>query len=101
MEKIPDILKSLEVKHNIKILYALEAGSRAWRVESHDSDYDMRFIFIYNDKKKYLSLKKFEDCIDGFSDDSLYDWQGMFKWFFKRYFITILLSIFFFRMGHN
>lgn len=76
MEKIPEILKRLETEHDIKILYALEAGSRAWRVESHDSDYDIRFIYKYNDTKKYLSLMKLKDCIDGFSEDAMYDWQG-------------------------
>lgn len=76
MEKIPDILKELESKHDIKILFSLEAGSRAWMLESEDSDYDIRFIYRYNDIKKYLSIKSPPETIDGFSDDRLYDWQG-------------------------
>jgi len=37
---------------------------------------DIRFIFIYNDHKKYVSLKPIKDSIDGFSEDRLYDWNG-------------------------
>ncbi len=37
---------------------------------------DIRFIYIHNDHKKYLSLKTLKDSIDGFSEDRLYDWNG-------------------------
>lgn len=77
MEKVPEILKKLEVENDIQILYAVEAGSRAWKLDSIDSDYDIRFIFKHNDSKKYLSLKGFADHYDGFSADRIYDWQGI------------------------
>jgi predicted nucleotidyltransferase len=76
MEKVPEILKRLEKEHDIKIIYAIEAGSRAWGMESHDSDYDIRFIFVYNDTKRYVSLTPLKETFDGFSEDRLYDWQG-------------------------
>ena len=76
MEKVPEILKGLEAKHNIRIIYAIEAGSRAWGMESKDSDYDIRFVYIHSDPKKYLSLRPLKETIDGFSEDRLYDWQG-------------------------
>ena len=76
MEKVKEILNQLQEKHQIDIIYAVEAGSRAWGIESEDSDYDIRFIFIHKDHKKYLSLKPVKDVIDGFSDDRIYDWQG-------------------------
>jgi predicted nucleotidyltransferase len=76
MEKVPEILKGLEKEHNVRIIYAIEAGSRAWGMESNDSDYDIRFVFIHNDPKKYVSLKPLKETIDGFSEDRLYDWQG-------------------------
>ncbi len=77
MEKVPEILKKLEVENDIQILYAVEAGSRAWKLDSIDSDYDIRFIFKHNDSKKYLSLKGFADHYNGFSADRVYDWQGI------------------------
>ena len=76
MEKIQDILKDLEEKYQINIIYAAEAGSRAWGFESNDSDYDIRFIYLHINKRKYVSLSKLKETIDGFSDDRLYDWQG-------------------------
>lgn len=76
MEKVTEILKELEAKHDIHILFALEAGSRAWKLESQDSDYDIRFVYMYKDVRKYLSLGKMDKTIDGFSEDRVYDWQG-------------------------
>lgn len=76
MEKVIETLKELETKHDIQILFALEAGSRAWKLESQDSDYDIRFVYMYKDVRRYLSLSKMDKTIDGFSEDRVYDWQG-------------------------
>lgn len=76
MEKIEQILQDLETENEIKIVYAVEAGSRAWGFDSNDSDFDIRFIYIHQNRKKYLSLKKFKETFDGFSEDRIYDWQG-------------------------
>ena len=76
MEKIKEILDKLEQYRNIKIIYAVEAGSRAWSLDSTDSDFDIRFVYVLKNTKSYLSLKQPKDVIDGFSDDRLYDWQG-------------------------
>jgi len=59
-------LRNLEAQHGITILYAVESGSRAWGFDSNDSDYDVRFIFKYNDPRRYYSLfdkKEFGDVI--------------------------------------
>ena len=76
VEKVADVLKKLAIDHEITILFAVESGRRAWGFESDDSDYDIRFIYMYNDRKKYLSLKPLKETIDGFSEDRLYDWNG-------------------------
>ena len=47
----PTILENLvhiELEHNVRILYAVESGSRAWGFASRDSDYDVRFIYIHS-----------------------------------------------------
>ncbi len=75
-KKIKEILDKISAEKNIDILYAVEAGSRAWGFESTDSDYDIRFIFKQKDICKYLTLNEPIETIDGFSDDRLYDWQG-------------------------
>ena len=52
------ILKSLakiEKDFDVKILYAVESGSRAWGFPSKDSDYDVRFIYVHK-KEEYLSI---------------------------------------------
>lgn len=52
------ILKSLlkiEQDYNVKILYAVESGSRAWEFPSKDSDYDVRFIYVHK-KEDYLTI---------------------------------------------
>ncbi|WP_449622285.1 nucleotidyltransferase domain-containing protein [Robertmurraya sp. Marseille-Q9965] len=53
-----------ETKWNIEILYACEAGSRAWGLESSDSDQDLRFIYKHKDIRTYLSLSKPMEVID-------------------------------------
>lgn len=40
-------LLRLELQHDIKILYAVESGSRAWGFASTNSDWDVRYIYIH------------------------------------------------------
>ena len=48
IEEIRKELLRLEQQHDIKILYAVESGSRAWGFASTDSDWDVRYIYIHN-----------------------------------------------------
>ena len=43
---INEKLTVIEKRENVKILHAVESGSRAWGFESPDSDYDVRFIYV-------------------------------------------------------
>ena len=42
--EIREKLAEIEKKERVRVLYAVESGSRAWGVESPDSDYDVRFV---------------------------------------------------------
>lgn len=46
-EEILKHLQKIEVQYNVKILYAVESGSRAWGFSSPDSDWDVRFIYVH------------------------------------------------------
>lgn len=63
-------LQEIEKKENIKILLAVESGSRAWGFASPDSDYDVRFIYV-RQKEDYLRLDKIRDVIELPLDDVL------------------------------
>ena len=56
-------LHELEEKENIRIILAVESGSRAWGFESPDSDYDVRFIYVRR-KEDYLRLDEPRDVIE-------------------------------------
>ena len=62
-ELILSKIREIEEKENIKVLHAIESGSRAWGFASPDSDYDVRFIYVRN-KNFYLSLRENKDFID-------------------------------------
>ncbi|MEN0038054.1 MAG: nucleotidyltransferase domain-containing protein [Cellvibrio sp.] len=40
-------IKAAEKEHNVKVLFAIESGSRAWGFASPNSDYDVRFIYVH------------------------------------------------------
>lgn len=48
-------LRRAESGHQVKVLLAVESGSRAWGFASPDSDYDARFIYV-NRPEWYLSV---------------------------------------------
>lgn len=54
---------SIEGKENIRILLAVESGSRAWGFASPDSDYDVRFIYV-RPWEEYLRLENTRDVIE-------------------------------------
>lgn len=56
-------LCEIERTDNVRILLAVESGSRAWGFASPDSDYDVRFIYV-RPKEEYLRLDKGRDVIE-------------------------------------
>lgn len=62
-----DVIKKelirLEKQYEIKVLYAVESGSRAWGFESSDSDWDVRFIYIHK-LDWYLNIDDNKDSLE-------------------------------------
>ncbi|MBR5125653.1 MAG: nucleotidyltransferase domain-containing protein [Oscillospiraceae bacterium] len=67
-ETILQKLEEIERREGVTILHAVESGSRAWGVESPDSDYDVRFIYI-RPLEAYLQLQELRDVIEWELDD--------------------------------
>lgn len=56
-------LAGAELEHGVRILWAIESGSRAWGFPSPDSDYDCRFLFVRR-HEDYLTLWPERDVIE-------------------------------------
>lgn len=69
-QQIAEELKKIEEAENVRILYACEAGSRAWGFPSKDSDYDVRFIYV-RAEDWYLSIFTKRDVIERPISDKL------------------------------
>ena len=44
---IQENLVDIEKIHEVRVLLAVESGSRAWGFESKNSDWDVRFIYVH------------------------------------------------------
>lgn len=56
-------LQGIEERENVRILFAVESGSRAWGFPSPDSDYDVRFIYAHP-VDWYLTIHPGRDVIE-------------------------------------
>lgn len=63
--KILEQIKKIEEQEDIKVLFLIESGSRAWGWESEDSDYDVRGVYVQN----YNQFKDFKNQINLVSGD--------------------------------
>jgi uncharacterized protein len=79
-------LDSVEQQYSVRILCAVESGSRAWGFASQDSDYDVRFIYAHP-KDWYVSVFERRDVIepqaDGVLDPSGWDLRKALRLFSK------------------
>jgi len=69
-EKIKLELERIEKENDVKILFAVESGSRAWGFPSKDSDYDVRFVYMHP-VEWYLSIHDKRDVIEYPISDAL------------------------------
>ena len=68
--EINEKLDEIERKEGVRILHAVESGSRAWGFASPDSDYDVRFVYA-RPKEDYLRLDEPRDVIEWQLDEVL------------------------------
>ena len=69
-QEIREKLREIEEKEHVKVLHAVESGSRAWGFASPDSDYDVRFIYM-RPQEDYLRLDECRDVIEWQLDEVL------------------------------
>ena len=62
-QRVRNALARLEADRKVRVLYACESGSRAWGFASHDSDYDVRFLYVHR-RDWYLSVEDRRDVIE-------------------------------------
>jgi len=67
-------LDAIERENGVRILLAVESGSRAWRFPSQDSDYDVRFIYMQQ-VENYLAVIPRRDVIER-PTDAILDVNG-------------------------
>lgn len=56
-------LEAIEQERGVRILFAVESGSRAWGFASPDSDYDVRFVYVHP-REWYLRVEPQRDVIE-------------------------------------
>lgn len=72
------ILKKLtetENKHGVKIIHAIESGSRGWGFAAKDADYDCRFVYVHP-RDWYLSVQDKPDFIET-EQNEVFDIKGV------------------------
>jgi hypothetical protein len=72
-------IPSIEYEYNVTIIWLVESGSRAWGIESKNSDYHIRGVFRYNNKQKLKVLtipgNNIPRVLNGFTINRLIGWR--------------------------
>ena len=58
---IREKLREIKETERVKIIMAVESGSRAWGFASPDSDYDVRFVYVREPEELPAELKPIID----------------------------------------
>lgn len=80
-------IAEIERENSVKVLFAVESGSRAWGFASPDSDYDVRFVYK-RPLHDYLRLDKRNETLQWRPDDT-YDMLG---WDVSKYLALLRTS---------
>ncbi|MDV3459190.1 nucleotidyltransferase domain-containing protein [Sphingomonas sp. HF-S4] len=80
-------LDRIEADNGVRLLLAIESGSRAWGFPSPDSDYDVRFLYV-RPQDWYLSLALGRDVIETPIEDEI-DLNG---WDVRKALVLLLKS---------
>lgn len=75
LDTILPVLRRIEQDSSVRILMAVESGSRAWGFASPDSDFDVRFIYVHH-PEWYFKVYQGADTFNYMSDDHLLDFSG-------------------------
>lgn len=62
-------LKSIEHEYGVIVLFASLAGSRLWGLESEDSDWDVRFIYIHTSMYYKMRETSEEGIVKAYADN--------------------------------
>ena len=63
-------LEDIEKQYDVRILLAVESGSRARGLNSNESDWDLRFVYV-NKLDWYLRVNEDRDVIEEMYDDNV------------------------------
>ena len=75
LERISELIKQIETENDIEIISAIDNGSRSMGINTEESDFDIRFIFIHNRRVKHVT-GNYPESFNMFFDDGLYDFDG-------------------------
>ncbi len=63
-------LEQVERENDVRVLLAVESGSRAWGFHSAESDWDVRFVYVHR-LDWYLKVNEGRDVIEHMYDDDV------------------------------
>ena len=73
-QNILDKLHHVETANDVKIILAIESGSRGWGFAATNADYDCRFIYVHK-QEHYLSVFEQKEFIE-YELDEVFDIKG-------------------------